>query len=335
VIAQERWDHPMLFMLRQLVWAVLGLGVLGAAMHVDYRRYRSETVVWAVVAAVGVLLVAVLFSTPINGARRWFGIGTLGVQPAELAKLAVILFGAWTLERLMHRKGDAQYALLPIAIVVGGLTTLVLLQPDYGTAVLLLLVSGVLIYAAGLPYRHLFVATAVIVPVLALVAVTAPYRVRRLLAFLDPAADPLGANFQLSQSLIAVGSGGMTGMGLMDGVQKLFYLPEPHTDFIFAVIGEELGLVGAAAVLVCFVIIAWRGLRIAVRAEDPFGAFLALGITTMIAAQAFINMSVVLGLLPTKGIPLPLVSSGGSSLLVTMLGLGVLLNVSQHQTARA
>jgi cell division protein FtsW len=164
-----------------------------------------------------------------------------------------------------------------------------------------------------------------------MVMISAPYRWRRWTAFLDPWADPLGDGFHIIQSLIAVGTGGIFGRGLMAGVQKLFYLPEPHSDFIFAVIGEELGLIGATAVLVCFCVIAWRGLRIAMRAEDRFGAFVALGLTTMIAAQAFVNMSIVLGLMPTKGITLPLVSAGGSSMLINLLGMGVLLNISQHE----
>ena len=172
-------------------------------------------------------------------------------------------------------------------------------------------------------------------PAIYIVLMSASYRRRRLLAFWDPWADPLGDGFQIIQSLIAVGSGGLFGRGLMAGVQKLFYLPEPHTDFIFAVIGEELGLIGATGVLICFCVIAWRGLRVALRAEDTFGAMVALGLTTMIAIQAFINMSVVLGLMPTKGIPLPLVSAGGSSLLINLLGMGVLLNISQHESADA
>jgi cell division protein FtsW len=173
------------------------------------------------------------------------------------------------------------------------------------------------------------------VPVVYVVLMSAPYRRRRLMAFWDPWADPLGDGFQIIQSLIAVGTGGVFGRGLMEGVQKLFYLPEPHTDFIFAVIGEELGLVGATIVLACFCLIAWRGVRIALRAPDSFGSFVALGLTVMIVVQAFVNMSVVLGLLPTKGIPLPLVSAGGSSLLISLLGMGVLLNISQHETAHA
>jgi cell division protein FtsW len=190
-----------------------------------------------------------------------------------------------------------------------------------------------MVFAAGLHRRHLFAAAGLLVPIMGLVLVSEPYRVRRLLSFLDPWADPLGAGWQAVQSLIAVGTGGLFGRGLMSGVQKIFFLPEPHTDFIFAVIGEEIGLLGASGVLLCFCVIGWRGLRIALRAEDAFGSFVALGITTMIAVQALVNMSVVLSLLPTKGIPLPLVSSGGSSLLVTLVGIGVLLNISQHETA--
>jgi cell division protein FtsW len=333
MIAQQHWDQPQRFVLRQAIWIAIGLGVLAAAMRVDYRTYRRETVVWTLVGVVGVMLVAVLFSPPVGGARRWFGIGGLGLQPAELAKLAVVLLGAWTLERRMHRIDDVAYSLLPLGVVVGGMAALVFQQPDFGTAFSLLLIAGVMVFAAGLHLRYVAGACLVGVPLLYLLLVSAPYRQRRVLAFLDPTADPLGEGYQLIQSLIAVGSGGVTGVGLMQGVQKLFYLPEPHTDFIFAVIGEELGLLGAAAMLACFVVIAWRGLRIAVRAEEPFGAFVALGLTTMIATQAFINMSVVLGLMPTKGIPLPFVSAGGSSLLVSMLAIGVLLNVSRHQAS--
>ena len=208
---------------------------------------------------------------------------------------------------------------------------LILLEPDLGTAASLLMIVGAMVFAAGLNYRYLVGTALAAVPVLYLLIASSPYRLRRLLAFLNPEADPLGDGFQVMQSLIAVGTGGVLGRGLMGGVQKLFFLPEPHTDFIYAVIGEELGLLGATTVLVCFCVIAWRGVRIAVRAQDSFGSFLALGLTAMIAVQALVNISVVLGLLPTKGIPLPLVSSGGSSLLISLLGVGVLLNVSQHE----
>ena len=330
VVALDRYQQPYYFVTRQVLWAVLGLAVLSIVMRVDYRTYKNDQVVWVALAVVAALLIAVLFARPINGSRRWFGIGGFGVQPSELAKVAAVLFTAITLDRRMARINDVAYALSPIAVITGALAALILLEPDFGTAAALAIVVGVMVMAAGLSYQYILGLVAVTVPIGYVVLVSAPYRLRRLTAFWCPECDPLGDGFHLLQSLIAVGSGGWLGRGLMGGVQKLFYLPEPHTDFIYAVIAEELGLLGATLVVVCFCVIAWRGLRAAVTAPDRFGAFLALGITTMVVAQAFLNISVVLGLAPTKGIPLPLVSSGGSSLVVNLASIGVLLNISQH-----
>jgi cell division protein FtsW len=335
IVALERYQQANLFLTKQALWAVLGLALLAIAIRVDYRTYRNEPFIWGLLAVVALLLVGVLFSPPVNGTSRWLGLGGLGIQPSELAKLACVLFTALILERRMHRVDELSYSMLPIGIVIGAMVGLILLQPDFGTAMSLVVIVGVMVFAAGLHYKYFVGAALAVVPVLYIVLVSAPYRRRRLMAFWDPWADPLGDGFQIIQSLIAVGTGGMFGRGLMEGVQKLFYLPEPHTDFIFAVIAEELGLIGASGVLICFCLIAWRGLRIAMRAEDAFGSFVALGLTTMIAVQAYVNMSVVLGLMPTKGIPLPLVSAGGSSLLISLLGIGVLLNISQHEAADA
>lgn len=335
VLALEWYQQPYFFLIKQGLWTILGLAVLGIAMRVDYRSYRSEPFIWGVVALVSLMLVAVLFSPPVNGTRRWFGFGPLGIQPSELAKIACVLFTAMMLERRMHRIDELSYSVLPVGIVAGGLVGLILLQPDFGTAMSVLLITGVMVFAAGLHYRYFIGSTLAVLPVVYVVLVSAPYRRRRLMAFWDPWADPLGDGFQIIQSLVAVGTGGVFGRGVMAGVQKLFYLPEPHTDFIYAVIAEEVGLIGATAVLLCFGVIAWRGLRIATRAEDAFGAFLAIGVTTMIVVQALVNISVVLGMLPTKGIPLPLVSSGGSSLLINLLGVGMLLNISQHESPKA
>jgi cell division protein FtsW len=199
----------------------------------------------------------------------------------------------------------------------------------------LVLIVAAMVFAAGLSYRYIVGVALVAVPALLAVLIAAPYRRARLFAFLDPWADRQDSGFQIIQSFIAVGTGGIFGRGLNESIQKMLFLPEPHTDFIYAVIGEELGLIGTTATLLCFCVIAWRGLVIAAKAEDRFGSLTAVGITTMIAAQAFVNMSVVLGLLPTKGIPLPLLSSGGSSLLVSLLGVAVLLNISQHESADA
>jgi cell division protein FtsW len=333
LIALERFQQPYLFVTKQLMWAVLGVAVLSVVMRVDYRTYRNERLIWTMLGVVTLLLVAVLFSAPINGSRRWFSVGPLGIQPSELAKVAAIFFTAMILERRMHRVNDFQYALLPIGIVVAVLVGLILIEPDLGTAVSLLAVVGVMIFIAGLHYRYLVGAVVLAMPTFYVLVWNVPYRRERIEAFLNPWADPLGGGFQIIQSMIAISTGGMTGKGLMAGVQKLFYLPEPHTDFIFSVVSEGMGLLGATLIVACFCIIAWRGLRAATHAPDAFGAFLAIGLTMMIVLQAFVNISVVMGLLPTKGITLPLVSNGGSSLLVNLLAVGVLLNISQHATA--
>jgi cell division protein FtsW len=332
LVALERYQQPYLFVTKQVLWALLGVAVMSIVMRIDYRTYRNERLIWALLGLVSILLVAVLFSRPVNGARRWFAVGGLGIQPSELAKLALILFTALVLERRMHRINEINYSLVPIGLVTGVLVSLILLEPDLGTSLSMLTVVGLMIFAAGLSYRYLAGAVVLSLPALYVIVSSADYRWRRLTAFLDPWADPLGDGFQIIQSFIAIGTGGVQGRGLMAGVQKLFYLPEPHTDFIFAVIGEELGLIGTTVVLACFCVIAWRGLRASAHAPDGFGAFLALGLTLMIVVQAFVNMSVVVGLLPTKGITLPLVSNGGSSLLINLLALGVLLNISQHGT---
>ena len=329
-VALQRYGRPSVFLIKQGMFAALGLPMLWLLMKVDYRTYREPVVIWSGLGLVALGLLAVLFSPPVNNARRWFGMAGMSVQPSEFAKLAVIIFIAAILERRMHRIDEVTYSLMPIGIVVAVLVGLVLLEPDFGTSMSLVLIAAAMVFAAGLNYRYIFGACLAALPTVYIIAMGAPYRRRRLLAFLKPWDDPLGDGFQIIQSLIAVGTGGVWGRGLMNGVQKLFYLPEPHTDFIYSVISEELGLVGATAVILCFSIITWRGMRAALHAPDSFGAFLAVGLTTMIAVQALVNISVVLGLMPTKGIPLPFVSAGGSSLLVNLVGMGMLLNVSQH-----
>jgi cell division protein FtsW len=335
VVALERYQKPYLFLTKQMMWAALGIAVLGVVMRIDYRNYREPAFIWTCLGIVIVGLIAVLFSAPVNNARRWLGLGTLGIQPSELAKLSAIFFIAALLERRMHRINELGYALFPIGMAVIVLVGLILMEPDFGTSMSLALIAAVMVFAAGLNYTYIFGAALAALPAVAILVMGTGYRRRRVLTFLNPWEDPLGDGFQIIQSLIAVGTGGIWGKGLMNGVQKLFYLPEPHTDFIYSVIAEELGLVGATVVLICFCVITWRGLRVALHAPDTFGAFLALGLTTMVAVQAFVNISVVLGLMPTKGIPLPFVSAGGSSLLINLLGMGILLNVSQHAAPEA
>ena len=333
VMAMDKFQNPYLFLVKQLAWALIGLAALPIVMRIDYRTYRQPAVIWTALGVVGVALVVVLFMPRVNGATRWILLGPLGIQPSELAKVAVILFMAALLERRMERIDDVGYSLVPIGVVLGAVVGLVLLEPDLGTAVCIVTIAAMMIFAAGIGYRYVIGLVLASLPIGYLLVASSEYRWRRVTAFLDPWADPLGDGWQIIQSMIAVGTGGVFGRGLMGGVQKLFYVPEPHNDFIYSVIGEELGLIGTTLVLACFCVIAWRGLRAAVRAPDRFGAFLAIGLTTMVVFQAFFNISVVLGLLPPKGIPLPFVSAGGSSLLINLIGMGILLNVSQHASS--
>jgi cell division protein FtsW len=333
VIMMERHQQPYLFLFKQATFALVGLFLVPFVMRIDYRTYRQPAVIWSALGIVGLALVAVLFTPSIKGASRWLSIGPVGIQPSELAKVAVIFFMAALLERRMDRIDEPSYALLPIGIVVGVVVGLIVVEPDLGTAVSVLMIAAVMVFAAGVSYRYVLGLFLASLPALYFLLMTSAYRRRRVTAFLNPWADPLGDGFQMIQSIIAVGTGGVFGRGLMAGVQKLFYLPEPHNDFIYSVIAEELGLVGATLLLACFCVVTWRGLRTALRAPDRFGAFLAIGLTTMVAFQAFFNISVVLGLLPTKGIPLPFVSYGGSSLLINLIGMGILLNVSQHASS--
>jgi cell division protein FtsW len=279
---------------------------------------------------VAVALVVVLFGREVKGATRWLNVGGLGIQPSELAKLVLVIFIAALLERRMEKIDEPSQALLPIGAVVGGFVGLILVQPDLGTSVSILAIAAVMVFAAGIDYRYVVGLFLAAVPAFYFLIVTSEYRWKRVTAYLDPWASPFGEGYQMIQSMIAVSVGGIFGRGLMEGQQKLLFLPEPHNDFIFSVIAEELGFIGATVILLCFCVIAWRGMRTALRAPDRFGAFLALGLTTMVAFQALFNISVVLGLLPTKGIPLPFVSYGGSSLLINLIGMGILLNVSQH-----
>lgn len=329
VYAREQLGNPYALLGRQLLWLVLGLAAMFGVVNLDYRRLHQPVAIFTAIFIVLALLVAVLFLDPSRHTHRWIRWGPLSVQPSELAKVVLILFLAYFLDRRRRAVNDPIGTLLPAAAIVTIFVCLVVVEPDLGTAAALALVAGSIFFVAGVGWRYLAYLGLLALPVVYLLIVRVPYRLERIRAFLNPAADPRGAGFQMLQSLLAVGSGGVTGVGLMDGKQKLFYLPEAHTDFIFAVVGEELGLVGAALVVVLFGILCWRGLRVAMHAPDNFARLLATGITAMVTWQALINLSVVLGLLPTKGIPLPFISYGGTSLLVMLLATGLLLNLSQ------
>ncbi|HEY7513566.1 MAG TPA: putative lipid II flippase FtsW [Vicinamibacteria bacterium] len=329
-ISQEAHDTAYYFLIRQVVWACLGLTVMGVAMKMDYRRLREPRVVYLSLVGSTGLLILVLFLPPVNDVHRWIRLGTLSFQPAELAKLSVILYLAYHLERRGERLNEFFTSIFPVMLLLGWFAFLVFIQPDLGSAATLMAIGCVMLFLGGVRIRYFAGLLVLAVPVLYHAVMTAAYRRDRIEAFLNPWSDARGSGYQIIQSLIALGTGGVQGVGLMEGHQKLFYLPYPYSDFIFAVIGEELGLLGASAVVGAFVLLLWRGVRAAWKAPDSFGYFLAAGLTFEIVLQAFINVSVVLGLLPTKGIPLPFVSAGGSSLFMTLLSVGLVLSVSQH-----
>jgi cell division protein FtsW len=331
VMAGEKFGSPYHFFARQLGWALAGLATMAVMMKVDYRRWKHPGVVFTLLSITTLLLVAVFFIDRAHNTHRWIRLGTLmSFQPSELAKPALILFLAFFLADRVKSIDDWRHTLLPATIPALLFTGLIVMQPDLGTALVCLGVTAAILYVAGINVRYFLYSLVPIVPTLCYLLLAVPWRLARIVTFLFPDRDPQGAGFHIKQSLIAVGTGGITGLGLMEGKQKLFYLPEPHTDFAFAVAAEELGLIGAVFIVSLFLIFAWRGFRATLRARDNFGRFLACGITTMVALQAFFNISVVLALLPTKGIPLPFISYGGSSLFLTLASVGVLLNITQQ-----
>ncbi len=332
IIGKERFGDPNYFSLKQLVAATLGLAIMFVIMKVDYHFYRHPAIVFSVLAIVVALLVLVFFLAAAANTHRWIQLSGFSIQPSELAKLALILFLAYFLEKRKDKVNELTFTLVPIGVIVAVLAGLIVVQPDLGTAVTLLVIAGIMLFVAGLDLRWIAMSILFAAPTLYLLVFRVRYRRDRILAFLSPWQDPLGRGYQIIQSLISVGTGGVLGLGYMESKQKLFYLPEAHTDFIYAVVGEEMGMIGTCIVLLLFVIFMWRGLRTCLRAPDLFGFYLALGITMMVTVQAFINMSVVLGLLPTKGIPLPFLSYGGSSFVVMLASVGILLNVSQQSS---
>ncbi len=329
VLAKETLGSPYAYVGRQAIWALLGMFALAGLMQVDYRIYNNSRVVYPAVVGTVVLLLGVFAMSGMNGAHRWIRLAGTTLQPSELAKPALVLFLAYYLQTRIHQMEDWKTILRasgPSLIF----TALIMKEPDLGTAMVCMAVTALMLYLAGARKRYFAVGAALASPIMYYMLFHVKFRRDRMLAFVDPEADPRGTGFHILQSLIAVGTGGIHGLGLMEGRQKLFYLPEVQTDFIFANVCEELGLIGALLVVGLFVVLGYRGLRAAFLSTDPFARFLAFGITTAVLIQAFFNMSVVLALLPTKGIPLPFISSGGTSIFITLASMGVLLNVTRE-----
>jgi cell division protein FtsW len=330
IVAQDRFHSPYAFVGKQAGWALGGVLVMVFLMSVDYTRYNSPRFIFPALGLTTILLVMVFFFRDSHNTHRWIRFGGLFTfQPSEIAKPVLILFLAWFLHTRLDRIRDWKNTLLRAAIMPVVFILLIIKQPDLGTALVLAGVTAMMLLLAGMEWKYLAIAFAAAAPPLAVLLFWVSWRRQRMLVFLHPDSDPQGAGFHINQSLIAVGTGGLTGRGFMEGMQKLFYLPEASTDFIFANIAEELGFIGAVCIVALFLVLGYRGLRTAYHSQDPFARLTAFGITTAILLQAFFNISVVLSLLPTKGIPLPFISSGGTSLFFTLASIGILLNISK------
>jgi cell division protein FtsW len=331
VMAQERFGSPYTFLGRQALWALLGVVAMVVLMRIDYRRYNSRKFVYPALGVTLLLLLAVFAVPGSHATHRWIRFGPFFTfQPSEIAKPVLAIYLAWFLHSRLNAMRDWKHTLLPAIIPVFVFLALIGKEPDLGTSLVLLGMTILTLLLAGMEWRYVLGIFAVVTPVIVAMLIFVPWRLARMKVFLHPEADPKGAGFHITQSLIAVGTGGWTGRGYMEGVQKLFYLPEPHTDFIFANIAEEMGFLGAIFILLLFAVLGIRGLRTVFLLRDPFARLLAFAITVTILIQAFFNMSVVVALLPTKGIPLPFISSGGTSLCIMLASIGILLNLTRE-----
>ncbi|CUS34790.1 putative lipid II flippase FtsW [Candidatus Nitrospira nitrificans] len=334
VVAGNRFHDSWYYLKRQLAWLTFGLAFLHVVSRIDYVWWRRLGL--PLLGLIMVLLVAVLIPSigaMRNGARRWLDLRVITVQPAEMAKLIGVIYLAAYLAKKEDQLQQFSTGLLPALLIIGILSGLVLLEPDLGTVVMLGLVTGGLLFVGGARLSHLSTLALVALPIGLVLILTSDYRRQRFMAFWEPWRDASDTGFQITQSFLAFGSGGLFGVGLGEGKQKLFFLPEAHTDFVLALVGEELGFVGTGMVVLLFVLFVIRGFQISSRARIPFGRYLGIGITTLIGIQALINACVVTGLLPTKGLTLPFVSYGGSSLVISLIGVGILLNISRDRQA--
>ncbi len=328
VIAERNHHSTFHFLFQQLIRVGLGLGILVFAAKYDYHNYINKAMLILLITAV--LLIVVLGIGKIKGAARWLSIGGLGIQPSEIAKLGIIFYLATYLSHKGDRIRDFQNGLLPPLIMAGVFSFLIILQPNFSTAMILLMMSVILLFIGGMKMRHFLMMTVALIPLGLILAVVSPYRMARLMTFMNPEQDVQGMGYQIKQSLISFGNGGLFGVGVGSGKQKLLFLPEPFTDFIYSIIGEEFGLIGTLAVLALFGVFLFRAVKIARHAPDMYGFYLACGIILSVVLYAVINAAVTVGLMPTTGLPMPFISYGGSSLLFTCFAVGILLNISSQ-----
>ncbi len=335
-LALEKYKTDYYFLVKQGIFSVLGIVVLVFCRHFPYRFYRS--LVYPILILAWLLLLAVLITDlghSAGGALRWLRLGFFSFQPSELARFALIIYLAYSMSKKGGQLKEFSVGFLPHVLILGVFTALIMLQPDFGSAVMLATITWIMLFLGGVRLWHLGSTLVILLPIGYFVMINAHYRFVRLMSFMDPWQYPTDAGYQIIHSLMAFGTGGLWGTGIGKGYQKLFYLPEPHTDFIFSVIGEELGLIGVIAIMGLYILIFWRGLTIARSTSDTFGMFVAAGLTISIGLQVCVNMGVTLGLLPTKGLSLPFLSYGGSSLLLNMAAMGILMNIGAHSGKRA
>jgi len=330
-VAFFKYHDPYYFLKRQLLWAILGFGAMVYMMNFDYWKLKKYAKLLFILSLVLLVLVLVPgIGMVVNGARRWIGVGFLNIQPSEFAKLATVIYLS---NRLSDKKEKIQSffrGLLPNLIILGIVFLLIIMEPNLSIAGIIIIVGLIMLFIAGARWSHMITLGIIGLLLAAIAVIIEPYRLERVLTFLDPWKDMQGSGYQVIQSLYALGSGGIFGVGLGNSRQKLFYIPEPQNDFIFSIIGEELGFIGAAAIIFIFLALILRGFRIAAKSPDTFACLLASGITSIIAVQSFINIAVVTSSMPPTGVPLPFISAGGSSMLFTMAGVGILLNISRY-----
>jgi cell division protein FtsW len=321
-------NDPEFYLKKQLLWAFIGFVSMIIATKIDYHIIKKYTGIIMIIT-IGLLLVVLAFPA-INGAKRWIPLGFAGIQPSEIAKYAIVFYMAKSLDLKGEKVKEFFNGVLPYLLISGFYAGLILIEPNLSIASVIMIVTVIILFAVGARFLHIVAIGSTLVAAVGVLTITAPYRLKRLMSFTNPWEDSQGNGYQLVQSLLALGSGGVTGSGIGQSRQKCLYIPEPHTDFIFSVIGEELGLIGCAFIILLFIIFIWRGIKTSVTAKDMYGTILAIGITSVIAIQAIINVAVVTGSMPVTGVPLPFISYGGSALVFNMFAVGILLNVSRQ-----
>lgn len=331
VFAAKEFGSSTYFLSRQAAFAVLGIAAMAVSSQIDYRFYKRLTYPLLLLAALGLLVCATSLGTKVGGASRWIRVGPIGIQPSEISKLAVILYLSYSLSKKAEKIKTFAVGFLPHVVVSALFMGLLLLQPDFGTAVVIGLCTFTLLFVAGTRMGYLVGAVLLVAPLAYRAVVGSAYRMRRIMAFLDPWQYRSNVGYQISESLMSFGSGGLWGVGLGDGKQKLFFLPEAHNDFISAIIGEELGFVGIVGMLFVYSLIVWRGFQIAWHAADAYGTYIAFGVSSLLGMQVLVNLGVAMGALPTKGLTLPFVSYGGSSLVLMLWAIGILINISRSR----